>query len=170
MLKIKLLRYACCRYKHYLNTQAPTIYHDDLIRQDKIKEIDKLCDVLLREKNDPPKALTEFKTLFQQSKIVFAKRRDTMSITFIKCILTILTGGLVSLLGLWRVKGNEVNEQLENLASGIVLPDTSESQSPGNGKHQIVPLPDGRGSDILEETMIEAENLKVFNVSAKSRY
>lgn len=118
--KVKQIRYLCNEYKQHLDKNY-LVYPDDQQLKQKIQSMEILC-TLLQQDPEQTKTLTEFEQAFDQHKDKIAKSRDSTALIFLKAVLTILSLGLVSQCGLWKVKGREVQQSIEALITSNPQP------------------------------------------------
>ncbi len=112
-LKIESLRHACEEYKTHLDKNYRLHPNDKLLAK-KRELIDKLYDTLLKT-HGKRSILKTFENDFHAYKDIFSQRRDSIGMLFVKTVLTILTFGLASYFGIWAVKGNQVNQNIEKI-------------------------------------------------------
>jgi hypothetical protein len=70
--------------------------------------------------------ITNFKKAFKESKPLLTQSRDSRSIRFLKAIAVILSFGLAQKFGIWRVRGSEYTDKINNILPDTISIDTNK--------------------------------------------
>lgn len=71
--------------------------------------------ITLQTDKPAPKQIAEFSQVFKSNHSKIEKRRDSTEMLFIKLFMTVLSGGVAVLAGLWSVKGAEIADKVKNI-------------------------------------------------------
>lgn len=75
----------------------------------------------LHTRQDVTTQCQSFQTVFQQKRCLIEKDRDSVAMTFVKAVVTVLSLGLAAIFGLWSVKGRETAQQIETVLQTPIL-------------------------------------------------
>ncbi len=117
--KVKLIRYLCNEYQQHIIKNYQSYPKEDLLNQKK-QSIELLCNILQQDPENPA-TLSQFQEAFHQHKATLVQRRDSLGMILVKTILNILTLGLASYCGLWKIKGQELQNHLDALIQPDVV-------------------------------------------------
>lgn len=126
--KIKSLKKVCESYLTYLQgiqAKAQTgklklFNHQNPDK--KINAVKELIATLNTDSLNKATILDNFSKALNKNKPILEKARDTETMVLLKRVATILSLGIASLLGIWKVKGSEVCKEMESVQSANNLP------------------------------------------------
>lgn len=109
--KLFRLNVACENYlAHLKKLQSNTVqnFTNQAVTASKKELVEKLLAL-----TSSPDSLTQFETMFKENRKTIEERRDTETMIFLKVLLSIFTLGIAPLCGLWKVKGQQVAQELD---------------------------------------------------------
>ncbi len=85
----------------------------------KCYQVNRLIEILERQGPSSQQKLDDFKQLYPEVKATLIQHRDNAVLRFLKYVAMVLTMNLASSLGLWRVRGADAAQEIEDIEPAL---------------------------------------------------